>query len=100
MHLSSPKKFDHTAVNPLMSRLKPHSNGLLHKYIGTAGPGALTSAILPSYAPINHQPVWLDDVIMTRHRKSPLPLRHRRPRVTANVTTRRLGLHTSVLLVT
>ena len=37
MHLSSPKKFDHTAVNPLMSRLKPHSNGLLHSntVIGT-----------------------------------------------------------------
>ena len=31
---------------------------------------ALTSAILPSYAPINHQPVWLDvtyDVIGNPH---------------------------------
>jgi len=40
------------------------------KYRGTAGPGPLTSAILPSYAPINHQPVQLDvtyDVIGNPH---------------------------------
>ena len=40
------------------------------QYRGTAGPGPLTSAILPSYAPINHQPVRLDvtyDVIGNPH---------------------------------
>ena len=46
------------------------------KYIGTAGPGPLTSAILPSYAPINHQPVWLDvtyDVIGNPHYSASYP---------------------------
>ena len=41
-----------------------------HQYIGTAGPGSLASAILSSYAPINHQPVRLDvtyDVIGNPH---------------------------------
>jgi len=41
-----------------------------YEYRGTAGPGPLTSAILPSYAPINHQPVRLDvtyDVIGNPH---------------------------------
>jgi len=68
-----------------------------HKYREKDRIRALTSAILPSYAPINHQPVRLDvtyDVIGN----PPLPLRHRRPRVTANVTTRGLGLHTISLL--
>jgi len=40
------------------------------EYRGTAGPGPLTSAILPSYAPINHQPMRLDvtyDVIGNPH---------------------------------
>ena len=48
-------------------------------------------------APINHQPVRLDvtyDVIGNLHYSASYPYG---PRVTANVTTRRLGLHTSVL---
>ena len=43
---------------------------ILYQYIGTTGLRPLTSAILPSYAPINHQPVRLDvtyDVIGNPH---------------------------------